>query len=107
MSPAAPPPPAVATIDNPPEASADADADAARQLSRALVINRVGNVMNWDAALKRLGSDVMDGVGFVGQKSAGVVLDSTKRKRRRKMKKHKYVRTSLFMLALLITPCIG
>lgn len=85
---ATPSPSPVATIDNPPEASAEADADAARQLSRALVINRVGNSMNWEAALQRLGVGPVDAAGSMAE---GVALDSTKRKRRKKMKKHKYV----------------
>ena len=87
---AAPSAPAVDTIDNPPEASADADADAARQLSRALVINRVGGMVDWEAALQRLGTSILDSA-VPAESSAGVELDSTKRKRRRKMKKHKCV----------------
>ena len=79
--------PFVATIDNPPEASAEADADAARQLSRALVVNRVGNTVDWDVTLQRLGISASDVVGPTEE--ANVLLDSTKRKRRRKMKKHK------------------
>lgn len=69
------------TIDDPPEASMEADADAARLLSRALVVNRVGNTVDWEETLVRLGMHT----------PLQVDLDSTKRKRRQKMKKHKYV----------------
>ncbi|KLO18847.1 hypothetical protein SCHPADRAFT_899409 [Schizopora paradoxa] len=75
------------TIDDPPEASPEADADAARQLSRALVVNRVGNTVNWDQTLARLGLQVEMEAPEV--ENVQIDLDSTKRKRRRKMKKHK------------------
>lgn len=79
----------IATIDNPPVATAEADADAARQLSRALVMNRVGNLVNWQETLARLGvHEVDDAVSAAMQE---VNMDSTKRKRRKKMKKHKSV----------------
>ncbi|KAI0034534.1 hypothetical protein K488DRAFT_83942 [Vararia minispora EC-137] len=64
--------------------SPEADADAARQLARALAMQRVGAAADWAATLRRLG--VEDGIG---EGDAGVLLDSTKRKRKRKMKKHK------------------
>lgn len=75
------------TIDDPPEASPEADADAARQLSRALVVNRVGNTVNWDQTLSRLGLHVEREAPAV--ENVRIDLDSTKRKRRSKMKKHK------------------
>lgn len=77
--------PPLGTIDNPPEASPEADADAARQLGRALVLNRVGNIVDWNQALSRL--QINDNA--LPLPPTGVTLDSTKRKRRKKMKQHK------------------
>lgn len=83
------PPASLGTIDDPPVASPEADADSARQLGRALVMNRVGNAVDWEHALSRLGlQEMKDPVPPV---PAGLSLDSTKRKRRKKMKKHKCV----------------
>jgi hypothetical protein len=62
------------------EPSAEADAHTARQLSHALVMNRVGSAIAFDAALARLGLETSN---------LAVQMDSTKRKRRSKMKKHK------------------
>ncbi|EPQ57998.1 hypothetical protein GLOTRDRAFT_114547 [Gloeophyllum trabeum ATCC 11539] len=76
----------------PPEASPEADADAARQLSRALVMNRVGGTISWQGALKRLGLDLPEGEGRADEMNLSgynIQADSTKRKRRKKMKKHK------------------
>lgn len=87
---AGPPNTTLGTIDDPPEASPEADADTARQLSRALVVNRVGNSVDWEAALQRLGLDVQDSAFMMDIGDSGIALDSTKRKRRKKMKKHKY-----------------
>lgn len=85
----APPPASLGTIDDPPMATPEADADAARQLSRALVMNRVGNLTDWEDALARFGlQEVKEPAPPV---PAGISMDSTKRKRRKKMKKHKYV----------------
>ncbi|KAH9945862.1 uncharacterized protein BXZ73DRAFT_95382 [Epithele typhae] len=72
---------------------AEADAEAARQLARALVVQRVGASLDWDAALGRLGLDV-DAAGRAAEvheaeEAFQVYMDSTKRKRRKKMKKHK------------------
>lgn len=82
------------------ESGADADADAARQLARALAINRLGGAVNWDDTLARLG----DMESILAQQRLGervslpsvagcveeeMTLDSTKRKRRKKMSKHK------------------
>ncbi|KAA1469290.1 hypothetical protein DENSPDRAFT_596001 [Dentipellis sp. KUC8613] len=78
-------------FDNIPEASPEADADAARQLSRALVMNRIGSTISFDEALARLGLDINE--GRVGAEGIVVDMDSTKRKRRKKMKKHKCVHT--------------
>ena len=80
------------TIDDPPEASPESDADAARQLARALVANRVGAALTWEATLKRLGLDVAaehEEEVCQAQAEFDMYMDSTKRKRRRKMKKHK------------------
>lgn len=83
------PPSPLGTIDDPPVASSEADSDAARQLSRSLVMNKVGNLVDWEHTLSRLGlaeAKELDAPIF-----AGVSMDSVKRKRRKKMKKHKYV----------------
>jgi hypothetical protein len=89
------PPANLGTLDNPPEASAEADADAARQLARALMMNRVGGTIAWEATLRHLGLDVSLEEGRVSTREQcekeweEIVMDSTKRKRRSKMKKHK------------------
>ncbi|KAH8117317.1 hypothetical protein DFH11DRAFT_1574370 [Phellopilus nigrolimitatus] len=81
------PPASLGTIDDPPVASPEADAEAARQLSRTLVMNRVGNTVDWEGALARLGlHEVKEPTPPV---PLGISMDSTKRKRRKKMKKHK------------------
>jgi len=83
------------TIDDPPEASPEADADAARQLARALVINRVGGAISWEDTLMKLGLDEHSEEGRAAQAKEWarewetVYADSVKRKRRKKMKKHK------------------
>ncbi|KAJ7063458.1 hypothetical protein C8F01DRAFT_78325 [Mycena amicta] len=72
----------------------DPDAEAARQLTRALTITRAGAAVSWESALQRLGLDV--GSEALGVQAAewndeweDILADSTKRKRRKKMKKHK------------------
>jgi hypothetical protein len=93
------------TFDNPPEASSEADADAARQLARAIVMNRVGGSVGFEAALRKLGLDLSAGrqrVEDMDLSGLAVHLDSTKRKRRKKMKKHKCVATRYFTNTLLI-----
>ncbi|KAJ3492144.1 hypothetical protein NLI96_g225 [Meripilus lineatus] len=80
------------TIDDPPEASPEADADAARQLARSFVVSRVGASLAWEDTLKRLGLDVTTGRADevnMAQAEFEMLMDSTKRKRRKKMKKHK------------------
>ncbi|CCM00015.1 uncharacterized protein FIBRA_02041 [Fibroporia radiculosa] len=75
-----------------PEASPEEDADAARQLARALVINRVGPSLLWDDTLQTLGLDMAKGRAEevkLAETEFEVYMDSTKRKRRKKMKKHK------------------
>ena len=88
-------------LEDPPEPTPEADADAARLLNRALVVNRLGGAVSWEETLARLGvveermslaemgmgvHDVMD-VSMMNGFDA--YMDSTKRKRRKKMKKHK------------------
>ena len=89
--------PSLATIDNPPESSPDADADAARQLAYTLVTNRVGGAIAWQQALSRLGlsAKCSENDMTLAKESAhewvSIHADSTRRKKRKKMKKHKYV----------------
>lgn len=83
------PPSPLGTIDDPPVASPEADSDAARQLSRSLVMSRVGNTVDWEHALARLGLGEAKLLDM--PTSSNVTMDSVKRKRRKKMKKHKYV----------------
>jgi len=93
----APSPPAhLGTVDDPPEASPEADADAARQLARALVMNRVGGTISWEDTLTRLGmagGNTEEVRAALAKKWARewetVYADSVKRKRKKKMKKHK------------------
>lgn len=83
------------TLDDPPEASPEADADAARQLARALVINRVGSTISWEDTLARLGlrENTEEGRAERAKEWARewetIYADSVKRKRKKKMKKHK------------------
>ena len=100
----APPPPKgeiplrpvhLGTLDDPPEASSEADAHAARQLARALVINRVGGAISWEDTLAKLGLDRNTEEGKVelakewAREWETIYADSVKRKRKKKMKKHK------------------
>jgi len=77
------------------EPSIDADAEAARQLTRALTINKAGATVSWENTLKHLGLDVAQDADRVNLQQQfdkewqDVMMDSTKRKRRKKMKKHK------------------
>ncbi|KDQ60921.1 hypothetical protein JAAARDRAFT_31918 [Jaapia argillacea MUCL 33604] len=84
------PPAKMESLEDPPEASPEADADAARQLARALVMNRVGSTVSWESTLQRLGMDVAQGrTTPVDLSPLQVYMDSVKRKRRKKMNKHK------------------
>jgi len=81
---------------SPPEASfADADAEAARHLTRALTMTKAAATVSWEGTLKKLGVDVSKEAERVNLQQQfdkdweDVMLDSTKRKRRKKMKKHK------------------
>ena len=77
------------------EPSVDADAEAARQLTRALTMNKAGATVSWEDTLKHLGLDVAQEADRVNLQQQfdkewqEVMMDSTKRKRRKKMKKHK------------------
>ncbi|KAI0647341.1 hypothetical protein C8Q79DRAFT_1068695 [Trametes meyenii] len=74
------------------ETSPEADADAARQLARAMVVNRIGASLSWEESLRRLGLDLTSGRAeevSMAEAEFEVYMDSTKRKRRKKMKKHK------------------
>lgn len=85
---------AAPAFEEPPEASPEADADAARQLARAIVVNRLAANASFEAALRRLGLRETDGatrVEDIDLSALEVHLESTKRKRRSKMKKHKCV----------------
>jgi len=73
---------------------ADPDAEAARQLTRALTMTRAGATISWENTLRRLGVDVELHAQAVNaaewnQEWEDILADSTKRKRRHKMKKHK------------------
>ncbi|KAH6918296.1 hypothetical protein BKA70DRAFT_1381173 [Coprinopsis sp. MPI-PUGE-AT-0042] len=75
----------------------DPDVEAARQLARGLTINKAGPAVAWEQTLKRLGLDPAaepERVEMQGQmdrdwEDVQILMDSTKRKRRSKMKKHK------------------
>ncbi|KAI0291331.1 hypothetical protein B0F90DRAFT_1777963, partial [Multifurca ochricompacta] len=71
----------------------EADADTARLLARAQVMNTVSSSVAWEATLRRLGLNPADGREAETAELEGlaVQLDSTRRKRRKKMKKHKCV----------------
>jgi len=91
-----PPPPVpeagMGTFEEAPEASPEADVDAARLLSTALFLNRLNSAVSWESTLKKLGLDVNEGREAEQGALMNVYdanMDSTKRKRRRKMKKHK------------------
>ncbi|OJT08657.1 hypothetical protein TRAPUB_383 [Trametes pubescens] len=74
------------------DASPEADADAARQLARTMVVNRIGASLAWEDTLKRLGLDLTSGRTeevSMAEAEFELYMDSTKRKRRKKMKKHK------------------
>jgi hypothetical protein len=77
------------------EPSIDADAEAARQLTRALTMNKAGATVSWEDTLRYLGLDVAQEADRVNLQQQfdkewlDVMMDSTKRKKRKKMKKHK------------------
>jgi len=72
----------------------DPDAEAARQLTRALTMTRAGATVSWENTLQRLGLDVETAAEDLraeewNQEWEDILADSVKRKRRKKMKKHK------------------
>ncbi|KAF9014077.1 hypothetical protein BDQ17DRAFT_1342024 [Cyathus striatus] len=77
------------------DGSVDADAEAARQLTRALTMNSAGAAMAWEGTLRRLGLDPDKEPERIGLQEQwdkdwnDVLMESTKRKRKRKMRKHK------------------
>lgn len=83
--------------DYPADSSIDADAVAARQLGRALAMSKIGARVSWEGTLTRLGLDpskepeqvVLQEQMDKDWEDVQILLDSTKRKRRKKMKKHK------------------
>ena len=90
-------------LEDPPEATPEADADAARLLNRALVVNKLGGAVSWEETLAKLGifeqkmnsaemgmgaNDVAD-VNVSMMNGFDAYMDSTRRKRRKKMTKHK------------------
>ncbi|KAG2041837.1 hypothetical protein BDR03DRAFT_913656 [Suillus americanus] len=85
----------IPTLDEPPESSFETDADAARQLGHALVMNRVGGIVSWKNTLAKLGlggetaEDSAVNAKESAQEWVTIYADSTKRKKRKKMKKHK------------------
>ncbi len=88
------------TIDNPPETTPEADADTARLLARSLAMNAVSTSVSWDATMRRLGLGPAEGersAESVALEDLAVRLDSTQRKRRKKMKKHKCVTVLIFL----------
>jgi len=65
------------------------EAEAARWLTRSLFVHRVGGAMQWAEQLKAWGEAQSSVV--VQAVEHQVRMDSTKRKRKKKMSKHKYV----------------
>ena len=111
-------------LEDPPEATPEADADAARLLNRALVVNRLGGTVSWEETLAKLGvveertslaemgmgaRDVVD-MDISMMNAFDAYMDSTKRKRRSKMKKHKLKKRrrvrSFFPLTLCPDSCL-
>ena len=78
------------------------EAEAARWLTRSLFVHRVGGAMAWAEQLKAWGdSQSQEVVRSVEEMS----MDSTKRKRRKKMSKHKYVALVVLLCRKVLTAC--
>jgi hypothetical protein len=58
-------------------------------------MNAVSSAVSWDATLRRLGFNPAENTAALGDQDLAVELDSTQRKRRKKMKKHKCVNIRL------------
>ncbi|KAF4603756.1 glycosylphosphatidylinositol anchor biosynthesis [Pleurotus pulmonarius] len=104
-----PPPPPVgkygAVFEDNSVFSAEADAETARQLMRALTINRAGSTAAWEETMKGLGLTVEMDSQTLEQMERDwndVMMDSTKRKRRKKMKKHKLKKRRRVRIPLFI-----
>ena len=92
------------TLEDPPETTPEADADTARLLARTLAMNAVSSAVSWEATLRRLGLNMIEDPALGGP---SIELDSTQRKRRKKMKKHKCVkRPDYFSPVILIIASI-
>ncbi len=78
-----------------PYGTMDGDAEAARQLHHAMTMHRLGAVVSWEQTLKTLGLDVSQDTERIQLREQwereweDVMMDSVKRKRKKKMKKHK------------------
>ena len=70
------------------------EAEAARWLTRSLFVHRVGGAMAWAEQLKAWGDAQANQVVQAVEEMV-VRMDSTKRKRRKKMSRHKYVPISI------------
>jgi hypothetical protein len=84
--------PSATYMDEHADPSPEADAHTARQLSRAFVMNRVASTVDFNAAMMKLGLDMNEGrvpVQEMDMSNMEMHLDSVKRKRKQKMKKHK------------------
>lgn len=71
------------------EADRDADADTARILARAMVVQRVQSSMEWGKVLERLGIPSDTPTTVSATNDYHIDMDSVKRKRRKKITKHK------------------
>lgn len=73
----------------------DEDVETARQLHYVITKNRVGAVAEWETVLKKMGLDMSQDAERVQLREQmdkeweEVLMDSVKRKRKKKMKKHK------------------
>ena len=73
----------------------DGDAETARQLHHAITITRAGATIDWEETLKVLGIDTSQEPERIKSQEQWdreweeAMMDSTKRKRKKKMKKHK------------------
>ena len=88
------------TLEDPPETTPEADADTARLLARTLAMNAVSSAVSWEATLRRLGLNRVEDPSLGGP---SIELDSTQRKRRKKMKKHKCVKLSKTKFPVILT----
>lgn len=71
------------------QSDAEADADVARVLARAMVVQRIQASREWGSVMTQLGLSGSPNHDEQAVMDAVVSLDSVKRKRRKKMNKHK------------------